>query len=94
MKTFENKTISIKGSEPSKYSDLLKICLDSIPQGGLTTSEMKARLKVATALDNAAENIQLEDADHDKLVSLVKEMKWGVVAQEIIDLEEAVLNAK
>jgi hypothetical protein len=94
MKTLENKTIQIKGANPTTYSELLQVCLDVPPQGGFTTTEMKARLKVSTALDKANGHIELEDADYNKLVELVKDMKWGVVAQELVDMEEALLNAK
>lgn len=94
MKTFENKTIEVKSGEPTTYAKLLQICLDVPPQGGFTTAEMKARLKVSTVLDKAITEISLEDADHEKLVSLVKDMKWGIMSQDLIDLEEAVLNAK
>lgn len=94
MKTFENKTVEIKGAAPTSYAELLKVCLDVPPQGGFTTTEMKSRLRLANALDKANGHIELEDSDHSKLMELVKDMKWGVVSQDLIDLEEAVLNAK
>ena len=94
MKTFENKTVEIKGAAPTSYAELLKVCLDVPPQGGFTTTEMKARLRVSSALDKANGHIELEDADYNKLVELIKDMKWGVVSQDLVDLEEAVINAK
>jgi hypothetical protein len=38
-------------------------------------------------LDREAE-LKLEDSDFDKLKELVKECKWGVLAQSIIELSE------
>ena len=94
MKVFENKKVTPKGLKPTTYAELLQVVLDVPPQGGFTTTEMRSRIKIQKALIKNAPEIQLEDADHEKLSNLVKDMKWGVNAQELVDMEEAVINAK
>lgn len=94
MKVFENKKVKVKGQQQTTYAELLQVVLDVPPKEGFTTTEMRSRIKIQKALIKNAAEIQLEDADHEKLANLVKDMKWGVNAQELVDMEEAVINAK
>jgi hypothetical protein len=87
MKTIANKETSIKKDENSnvKYSDLAIACLNQIPQGGLNATEMRSRIKCIDALENAGEEIQLEDAEFETLKRCVNSMKWAILHKDVVD---------
>lgn len=102
MKTIENKTTSISnGDEVNKKfltsGDLLKIIINTVPQGGLTVEEMKKRLRLIESLDKANEttsSISLEDADFDLLKTQTIDYKWGALHKDIIDLVDSINSIK
>jgi hypothetical protein len=85
-------------SAPVKFSDgttktlsteqLIMYCLDNPPEKGFTVSEMRARGRVATAVEQVREKglteLVLEDADFGTLKTCVSQMKWAVRSEFIL----------
>lgn len=78
-------------------------------QGGIPVEEMCKRLKLLEVLDKHPEmdskdfkdellsmekEIQIEDADFEKLKSLFAEVKWMVVSKFIINIDKELKEAK
>jgi hypothetical protein len=62
-----------------------------MPQGGLDVSQMKARLDVMTAIENANGNIELATtAQVETLKDCVKTMRWAIMHKDVVDFIEAV----
>lgn len=92
MKKIENKTtdIELTADKKARYSDLINLTLDAIPQGGFDVSTMKNRLDVRIALDKANGTIEVSQVQYDTLKGCVNDYRWGKIDQEIIDFVEAV----
>ena len=87
MKSINNKKVELLGKDVT-YAELLRACNDVAPEKGWTVSEQKKALRVDTALDNAKETIELEDADFDYLKPKVTGMTWALKAQALVDFTE------
>lgn len=104
MKTFINKATEItfkepisKGSEELKvtnmtFADLAKMSLNSPPQGGWTTDEMRTRLKVTDKLEDITPEatVEFEDAEFAKIVECSK-IKWNFMHKDIVAYEDFLL---
>src|SRR5271155_5255332 len=75
-------------TETLSTEQLILSCLDNMPEKGFTITEMRARGRVASAVEQALQERQteivLEDADYAKLKTCVKEMRWGVRSEFIL----------
>lgn len=89
MKLIELKTdivIFPDGSEKEISTDeLLRLSINSVPEGGFTPQEMMLRLRLLNALDSSNGEMKIEDADYEKLSELVKSMKWGILSKFIVE---------
>lgn len=92
MKKLENKTTEILKDENSKttYADFCKVCINVMPQGGLDVIQMKTRLDIVTAIDNANGSIELTEEQADTLKECVKEMRWAIIHKDVVEFTEAV----
>ena len=89
MKTLDNKRFLL-GTNETQYSELIKACLNNVPQGGFTPQEMKERMKILDVLETANGTIDLEDADAKKMKDCVKQMKWGLLDKNLIEFIDSV----
>lgn len=99
MKLIENKKTSILKSETDKscldYRELIKSCLDMTPQGGFSFEDLTKRARIDAALKKSKNGkIELEDADYENLKSIVKEMRWLVRHNDILEFTKTILNEK
>lgn len=105
MKVIENKKTEIKGNFESvdgifierkaNYSDLLRIVMNTVPQGGITISDMRKDIRITDALDkadNEQENIILEDSDYNRLSDKLRGFSWGFMNKELITFEDYILS--
>jgi hypothetical protein len=93
MKKLKNVTTQVQKDAENKttYADLAAVCINVMPQGGLDVSQMKARLDVMTAIENANGNIELATtAQVETLKDCVKTMRWAIMHKDVVDFIEAV----
>ncbi len=95
MKTIPNVIFKIKESDAkdaknSTAAFLLKMCLAQPPPVGFDFSTMRARNRIADALDKSKPGgeIKLEDADFAAAVECVKSMKWGANHPDLLKFGE------
>ena len=63
------------------------------PPGGATISQQRKIARVYDALETAEDYVCLEDADHDTLCTILREIKFKVFNREILAMLESVLEA-
>jgi hypothetical protein len=65
------------------------------PPGGATILEQRKILRVYDALEqaNGCDFVMLEDADHETLCNILREIKFKVFNREILAMVESVLEA-
>lgn len=72
-----------------KTLELLKICINTPPEGGYNISDLMLRLKMLDLVDKAdkkkAKTIEFEDADFSKLSEVVKSTKWNILSKKILE---------
>lgn len=94
MKNLPNIETSIAESgRKLTHADLLKACINQTPHGGFDVPTMRARLRVADAVEKAlatpGSEIALEDADYAAACVAVREMRWGGMHRDILNFCEA-----
>lgn len=89
MKTLELKVFKL-GEQEVKYADLVRSCVNNVPQGGMNPQEIKARLRILEAVDKAESIVELEDSDASKLRELVSVMPWAIVSADVVAFCDAV----
>jgi len=98
MKTFKNeKTSILMGETPMSYADLAIACLNfTDPQAGVKIADMAKNIKVLEKVQQMKEKeeISLEDAEHETLVSKMNAMPWSFQHKDIISFSIAVKEAK
>lgn len=85
------ETATIKGVEVSGFSystlDLIKIAVNSAPQGGFAVSDMMDRLritKVINELEEDATEVQFEDSDYKNLQKYLESARWHFISENIV----------
>lgn len=93
MKTLPNVQFSLKANanDPANatVASLVKLTLCQTPPQGFDFSTMRARQRVADALDKLspdAPTIELEDADFATARQCVEAFKWGSYHPELLQL--------
>ena len=78
----------------TNYLFFINLALNTIPEHGLTPSEMRKRLKVAEKLDglNVDDLLLLEDNEASDLKGWVRQIKWKQVHEDILAFCDAVEN--
>lgn len=89
MKTITNKKTELKTADGNmNRGDLLIIALEHPPQGGFTTSLMKARLTVQDKIEAAKDgDIKLENAEFNTLKEAFAASKWLSMHKDIVELD-------
>ena len=91
MKRLElHDTVVSVGEETIGTAELIKACLNNVPQGGLTPTDMRERLRILDQLDGANGVLDLEDADAVVLQRCVGQMRWTVVDRGIVEFCDAI----
>lgn len=94
------KTVPIKTHPKEKQSEgklidtifLIKAVVENVPAGGVTTSEMRKRIKILDVVEAAAEDateLVFEDDVLKELAKLNEAFKWAKVDKFIIDFEDS-----
>jgi len=86
MVKITNKVVKV-GERELSYADLIRTSVQNPPQGGFSVKEMKDRMRILDAVDLAEKNkaeIQLEDADAERLAACVAQMRWAVLDPAIV----------
>jgi hypothetical protein len=86
MKTIKLKTLKHQDVD-MPYADMIKGVVNGVdPREGVTVDDMKKRLRIVTALENAkGDTLKLEDADYDLLAQKVRANKWAMVSPAIVE---------
>jgi hypothetical protein len=90
MKNIPNLQFTIKtdpaAKKPATAADLLKITLTQTPQGGFDFATMRARNRLADALDKvkAGGDIRLEDADFVTAKQCVGSYRWAACHPDLL----------
>lgn len=93
MKKLENKVTSIdrgKGEGFITFADLIRVVCDQVPQGGLSVSDMRERIRILSVIEEDGDTFDFEDADAIALKRLTTEMRWSVISKDIIMFVEDV----
>lgn len=95
MKTIEDKQtgikeslIKFKGSEETtvKYSDLIALAIDIVPQGGFTVTDVEKRIRIKHQLKEVKDGkMQFEDSDFEALKGIIKNSRWVYYDEELND---------
>lgn len=93
MKSIVNKkteTVALQFQDGVKTgcttADIMKWVVLQQPPNGFTVEEMESRLRIKEVLDNATDEIDLEDADAKKLKTLVEDSRWPAVNEELFQI--------
>lgn len=101
MKTFINTKTGITKTDDRGnkvnigFAGIANMALNSPPQGGWSTDEMRKRIKVMDKLENAeiGDSIELEDAEFEKILEC-SQIKWKFFHKDIIAFEDYLLKLK
>lgn len=85
MKSLPLKSFKV-GEQEATYKELIRSCLNNVPQGGLDPEAMRERIKVLEVLESACEVLEIEDAVAETLKKCVESMKWAVVNKDVLAL--------
>jgi hypothetical protein len=73
-------------------ADLSRICLNAPVRDGLTVDDIRNRIRLIDKLEAGKDKaeIDLEDQEARLLQSCVKQMRWGVVHEDIVAFADIV----
>lgn len=88
------KYLRMKAAEvgTSSTAEVIRICVNEPPQGGMKVDEIRSRLRVLDAIDKAGTVLAIEDADAKVLQRCVASMSWKGVRPDILEFSDAVAN--
>ena len=72
--------------------ELSKGSLNTPPQGGFTSEDMRSRIKVLGIIAErpVSDTLELEDADYEVYKNCVNAMKWAICDEAIVKFTDAV----
>ena len=85
-----NKAYELTGK---KFTNayLLKMCINMVPDSGITESEVKKRLEAIELIDECKnDELILEEHQFELIKSCVIQFKWGVIEKQINDFSDSV----
>lgn len=91
------KSIKFTEYETFKTRDVIRTIIEIVPpkSGGVSAQEMRSRIRLLDRLDAATgDTLELEDADHARLVHILSEFKFGVVHRELSTIIDAIETAQ
>ena len=86
MKYLTMKVDQVRGQSTAA---VLTTCVNGPTKNGLSVGEMRSRIRLLDAIDNAGPVLALEDAEASVLKACFDAMKWSVVDLGIVDLADA-----
>lgn len=96
MKQIDLKTTQEIGRDGNaitlRTADLIAIAVNNAPAGGYNVSQMMDRLKILSKIEKLPEEaveLSLEDAEYTNLGVWVKDVKWGILSQFIVDFVQS-----
>ena len=100
MKVLEVRKTTIRTDpqtpDTANYLDLAAACLNAMPERGFAPDEMRVRMRVLDAIEQAqaqeSSHLTLEDADAAKLQACVQAMHWRVLDRQLLEFTDAVAN--
>ena len=75
------------------YGDLVKAALNTIPRGGINVEEMGIRMKIREKIEKG-DAITLDDADVEKIFTLVKDMGFVIMNKGYIEFHDYLKSIK
>jgi hypothetical protein len=95
MKNISNIQTEIKTeNETLTYSSLITAVLNVPPQGGYSAQDIETRIKIRAVMKESNGEILLEDSDFSYLKGLVKNMRWGIEHQDLLNFCTYIENLK
>lgn len=91
------KRVQLRIGGKNQSAPTFKLIMEHSPQRPLSVPEIRARVKVLDALerlDDGADSIVLEDAEHATLKKGVEDFPWQQASREILDIIDDVIEAK
>jgi len=92
MKKLENKEIELEFEKDKKigFADLATVCLNQIPEGGLSPLEMSKRIGVLGKFNTAkiGAKIELEDAQFEILKQCADATRWRLIHKDIVEFND------
>jgi hypothetical protein len=76
------------------YKWLASQCVGMTPGDKLTVEEMRKRYRILDAIEKADTEILLEDADFEKLKSMVIGFQWWFMSPNLIEFEDYIKELK
>ena len=86
----------IESSTELTTLQLIRQCVDNIPQGGINASEMVKRIKLIDKIEKikpAVKVLDLEDEEYQKLKDLEAAITWSIVHKCFIEFHDDIVNA-
>lgn len=81
--------VEVEFDDKALLSEVINISSD-----GISISEMRERIKLLDKVDNATDTLKLEDAEFEKVKSLLENFKFGVVSKHVLKLCEKFTEGK
>ena len=75
---------------------LIRQCIDNIPQGGIIASDMAKRIKVIDKIEKikgSAKLIDLEDSEYLTLQECEAKITWSIINKCFIEFHDDIVNA-
>lgn len=90
------KSVCLQVVDEFNYREQLLNLVKSGGEKGVDFDEMKRRLRLLDVLEPAQDRevVQFEDADHELLVSIVKNARWLISDRKIVYFIEAVTSGQ
>ena len=86
----ENKTIDIAKSETEKmkYSDLIKLEINTPINGGMTIAEMKTKMEIIALCDDG--NLDFDETQIAEIKKMDSVMRWNILSKDIVEFSEMI----
>ena len=78
------------------YKEMIKNLLQfpQDAQKGFTVDEIRANLRILEALEKSDTELTLEDADHEKLKTIIESAKFGMAHKNIVEFVDDIKQAE
>lgn len=95
MKQLElHDSVLSDGKEKIGTTKLIEVCLNNAPEKGLTTTDMRRRIRILDRIESANGTLDLEDADAAILQECVGQMRWKFFDRGIVKFCDAIESMK
>ncbi len=98
MIQFVDKKTEIPTGRPDgsnmKYSDIIKVCLGSAPQTGMTIAQMRERMKIMDKFDKKSDKVQLEDMEVAVIKNAISAFPFPTSHKHLLEMEDYINSLK